>query len=87
MLHNYGVYLHLYADYTFWWLKGMFMLLTPSNWVNVSAGNFTPVVIIIAPVVKMYQDFVAPGVSDGSHTYESGILTIFRLKLHSNMKQ
>lgn len=72
---------------TFRWLKSMFMFAAPSNRMDIGAGSLTPVIIAIAPVVKMYQHFTVPRICDGSHAYQGRILTIFCLELHSNLKQ
>ena len=65
----------------------MTVFLTPSYGMDVNGIRLTPVVIVLGPAVKVYQEPVSLYPRDGGHAYKSWVLSVLGLELHSNLKQ
>ena len=57
------------------------VLTAPPNWMDVFETRFTPVVIVIAPAIKVDVQLPLSYASDGCHTDETGVLYVPCLKL------
>ena len=62
----------------------MTISLTPSNGMDVGGGQLTPVIIIIAPPIKVNQQptVLHLMISDGGHTDHVWVLSVLDDQLH-----
>ena len=62
------------------------ILRAPSHRVYVSGVNLTPVVIVVAPPIKMDQQLPVPHSRDASHTSECRVLAVFSFQSHPHLE-
>ena len=76
-----------FSFHTTWWFYFLSILSTPHWRVDVSGGRLTPIVIVVVPTVKVDEESALVDLSDGSHTNQGRILTVFCLHLHAGSEQ